>query len=236
MYELKKVFTQMSIALLAVGVLSACGSTEDSSGSEKNVKENQSTTEKTSTASQNKSEENKSESKEVKNGPLTEVGQWTKEDNGTKVTLVKIINPKKVINLDPIKFKIETIKLLERTNITDDEKESIKTLFNKDITDKLNTIQISYTTENKSDKDVSFFTIDKITTNTKQQIDGSLNLADNSDPQQYMGKVISDGTLLFPYFADSFDAVTELNVLTSNVFSTDTGSDVHTPVKVKFEF
>ncbi|WP_397537841.1 hypothetical protein [Rummeliibacillus pycnus] len=228
---MKKVLAQISIALFALGMLSACGSSKDDTSAEKEngVKETQ-------TKEGTKTNADKAESKEIKDGPLTKVGQWTKEDGGTKVTLAKIANPNKEINLDPIKLNIKTIKFLERTNIQDSEKEYIKELYNKDISNKLNVIQISYTVENTSDKDITFFAFNKLTTNTKQQIDGMLNLIMNTDPRQYVGKVVTDGTLVVPYFQDSFDDLSLLTILTDNVFDTNNGKNYHAPEKVQIKF
>lgn len=240
---MKKIWHKALVGAMFIGLLGGCSSNEKSNEKPGKAEVTQTTTGAESKSKQDSKEDKASTSTEkakngfVKNGILTTPGEWTLEDDGSKVTLIKIIEPNKEIDAKPMNLKIKNIKLLERTNISQTTQEDIKWLFDKTISKKLNTIQFSYDVENTSDKDISFFAFDKITTNTKLQIDGMQNLISNSDPQEYMGKVKTEGVLVVPYFKDNFDDLNELNILTGEVYDTnDTSITYHKPIKVQLKF
>lgn len=242
---MNKIWSKALAGMIVTGLLGGCNSNDTSNDEPDKEKVTQTTTGAESQSSKDTSKENSvsvsaGENKKdfVKDGLLTKPGEWTVEEDGTKVTLIKIIEPNKKIDINPIKLKIKDIKLLERTNIQDGNyKNYAEYLYDKPIGDKLNVIQIQYEIENTEDKDVSFLAFDKITTNTKQQIDGSLSLINNPDPREYMGKIEAEGVVVSAYFKDNFDDLNELNILTGDVYDTnDTSITYHKPVKVQLKF
>lgn len=242
---MKKIWYKALVSAISIGLLGGCNSSEVSNEKPNKAEVTQTTSKSELVSTKDTSkDENVSISGEgnkkgfVKDGILTKPGEWTLEEDGTKVTLIKIIEPNKEIDVKPIKIKIRDIKLLERTHMQDGNyKNYAEYLYDKPIGDRLNVIQIQYEIENTEGKDVSFLAFDKITTNTKQQIDGSLSLINNPDPREYMGKVETEGILVAAYFKDNFEGLNELNILTGEVYDTnDTSTTYHEPVKVQLKF
>ncbi|AMX00448.1 hypothetical protein [Rummeliibacillus stabekisii] len=241
---MKRIWSKVLAGLIVTGLLGGCNSNETSNEKPDKAEVTQTTTKSELQSNKDTSKDgntstsaNENKKGFVKDGILTKKGEWTLEEDGSKITLIKIIEPNKEIDAKPMNLKIKNIKLLERTNISETTQEDIKWLFDKTISKKLNTIQFSYDVENTSKKDISFSAFDKITTNTKIQIDGMQNLISNNDPQEYMGEVKTEGVLVVPYFKDNFDGLNELNILTGDVYDTnDTSITYHEPVKVQLKF
>lgn len=96
--------------LLSVIALAACSSPSTTNGTKKNS--SSSTSKATSTT-------NKTDSLEVKNGPLTKVGQWRQTEDLGKITLLKIMDKPKTITLtEGLTTTIESVKLFHADNIT----------------------------------------------------------------------------------------------------------------------
>ncbi|MGR6899590.1 hypothetical protein [Rummeliibacillus sp. BSL5] len=233
---MKRIWSKVLAGLIVTGLLGGCNSNETSNEKPDKAEVTQINKDTLKDGSAPVSEENKKGF--VEDGILNKPGEWTLEEDGTKVTLIKIIEPNKKIDVKPIKIKIKDIKLLERTNMQDGNyKNYAEYLYDKPISDKLNVIQIQYEIENTVDKDVSFLAFDKITTNTRQQIDGSVSLINNPDPREYMGRVETEGTIVSAYFKDNFEGLNELNILTGEAYDTnDTSITYHEPVKVQLKF
>ncbi len=99
-----------STMLLSVIALAACSSPSTTNGTKKNS--SSSTSKATSTT-------NKTDSLEVKNGPLTKVGQWRQTEDLGKITLLKIMDKPKTITLtEGLTTTIESVKLFHADNIT----------------------------------------------------------------------------------------------------------------------
>lgn len=92
--------------------LTGCSSTKDD-------------TSKPSNETKNSESDSKKDENYVKDGTLTEVGQWTKKDAG-KIKLKKITVSNTLFDLDPIKMTITDIKLLEFYDLSDSLKEFYK--------------------------------------------------------------------------------------------------------------
>nr|WP_259547995.1 hypothetical protein [Heyndrickxia oleronia] len=194
--------------ILSVGTfLSGCSSNETSPDKKEDGKSKQESVHKSK------------DSKEVSDGPLTKSGQWTTEDDGTKVTLLKINRLEKTIDLKPINMTIHNVKVFERTNLQQDEIEMIKTYFDKDITEKFHTIQIDYTIENTSDEEVMFNGIQVVTTNTKHQIESQDSMSDEKGTGEFYGLVKKEGFLVLPYFEDSVDDLNLIKIVTETVWN-----------------
>lgn len=159
---------------------------------------------------------------EVKNGPLTEIGQWAKESDGTKVTLKKIATLEETLDLDPIKLTLHDVKLLERIGGENDG----------------NVIQVGYTVENISDKEIMFDAIEIITTNTKKQIDVILeNMSGIASGQgEYYGEVKEEGFIIVPYPGDSFDELTSIRLITGDVWDNNQPDKFHESVTKEVVF
>lgn len=199
-------FTVLSLAIFLSACTSSNANKTSNDGSE------------AKTVSKKEKDDNK-----VKDGPLTEIGQWAKESDGTKVTLKKIATLEETLDLDPIKLTLHDVKLLERVGGEDDG----------------NVIQVRYTVENTSDKEIMFDTIEIITTNTKKQIDVMLENMSGiaAGPGEYYGKVKEEGFIIVPYPGDSFDELTSIRLITGDVWDNNQPDKFHESVtrEVVFE-
>lgn len=122
---------------------------------------------------------------------LTEVGQKIEDDRiGATVELMAIKEVNETIDLNPIKLTIDDIKIIKMSNIKNSElKETIQDIVNKD---EVNYIQIMYTLENTSEKNVELvFPIEYIVLNTGEQIDVVENdlMNDNNNGGDFYGQV-----------------------------------------------
>ena len=208
-----------SVALILSLGLTGCGNSETKDESKK---EFQQTVDTGNTKNKETTQESKkSDENEVKDGVLSKPGQWTKEDNGSKVTLVKINETKQTHDLGPIKLTIESVKLFQYTDLPEKDIELYKTNYDKDVTNGLNAIQILYSVENTTDTNVMFHTVDTVTTDTKAQIQGLDNIAMSDDTGTYKGKVIVDGVSILPYFSGPIEDINSVNIITSDVWDLD---------------
>lgn len=172
-------------------------------------------------ASAKESPESEVDENEVKDGPLIEVNQWSEEDDGTIVTLKKVMLDERVLDLDPIEMTIHDVKLLERSGGNDDG----------------NVIQVSFTVENTSDKEVMFNGINKITTDTKRQIDVSLlDVHGEASTGEYYGEVIQEGFITVPYPGESFDDLSSIKLITNDVWNNDKPEKYHDAITEDIEF
>ena len=198
--------------------LTACGSQANSKGKEE---DSSADTEKAQSINEPENKRQQEDENEVKDGPLTIADQWTKEDDGTKVTLKKIAKLDKLLDLEPIYMTIQDVKLLER------EKDG----------EILNTIQIMYSAENISDKEIMFRGIETVTTNTKQQLKTDIdNLSDNYNDGEYYGKVKNDGTLILPYNEENFDDLKSIKIYTHDVWDNNQADKYHDAVIEEVNF
>lgn len=168
------------------------------------------------------SETGSASSDEIKDGPLTEVGQWAKENDGTKVTLKKIEALEETLNLNPIKMTLHNVKLFERVGGENDG----------------NVIQVDYTVENISEKEIMFHAINKITTNTKHQIDVMVENMSGTDagPGEYYGKVKEKGFIVVPYPEDSIDDLSSIKLITGDVWDNNQPDKYHESVTKEIVF
>jgi len=225
---LKKIIYLIAVVLLII-LISGCSNDND------NAKATSTHPKTTSTKSKNNTTTSKTDSNYVSSGPLTKVGQWSKSDVGVKDTLMGISTPEKTIILGPLKITIHDIKLLKDENIPEDTVDEIDNLLNVNIGNSINTIQIDYTIENTSNKNIGFNLIDTLTTNTKVQIDGNDYIGTKSNDGRYIGKVKVDNSKIFLYQQDTFDNLNSISLLTTDVYDDDnTLTNYHTPTKIPF--
>lgn len=189
--------------MASILLLSACGQNGTTEKNDIAITENEK--EKDVTES-NTSTNDRGDGNEVKDGPLTKVGQWTKENDGTRVTLKKLEKLDKTIDMTPIKLTLKEIKVLERNGGTEDG----------------NIIQISYTTENTSNEEIMFHPIKTITTNTKHQIDVlSENVSGSLGGGEFYGEVVKDGFIIVSYPEDNLTDLESLKLITGSVWNND---------------
>lgn len=168
-----------------------------------------------------KRDANETDENEVKDGVLTKPGQWTMEDDGSKVTLIKIKEANKINNVGPIKLTIESVKLFQYTNLPKEDIEYYKNNHDKDVTNGLSAIQIKYTVENTTNFNLMFNAVAAVTTDTKTQVDGSLDTAMSDDKGSFNGKVAVQGVRILPYFSGSLEDINIVNIITSDVYDLD---------------
>ncbi|MFB7033372.1 hypothetical protein ACFCVS_02490 [Bacillus altitudinis] len=212
-------------------LLTACGNTTSSNGSANANKEESS---KKETSQETSKETSKKENKPT-SGLLTEIGQWKKDENGSTLTLKKINNKETEIDLKPIKMKIKDVKVFEYTDL--EAQDELLLSDNNYKKDKYHRIQITYTTENTSDKNIFFTGVDVITTNTKKQIEVSnSNLTSETGVGSFYGKVENEGMVLVPLFVDDVSDLSSITLHLSEVYLDDELELLHDGSKVKFDF
>lgn len=154
-------------------------------------------------------------------GPLTEIGQWAKEDDGTKVTLKKMVKLNKALDLNPVEMTIQDVKLLERTGGEYDG----------------NVIQVQYTVENLSETEIMFHGIKVITTNTKRQIDVMQeDTSASAESGEYYGAVKKDGFIVVPYPEESFEELTSVKLITGDVWDKNQPDRLHESITLEVAF
>lgn len=183
-------------------------------------------------------EEKEKDENEVKDGPLTIPGQWTTEEDGTKVTLVKIKEANQTQEIGPFKVTIESVKLFHYTDLPSEDLEYYKAQHDKDVSNGLNIIQIKYTAENTTDANLLFDTVDTVTTDTKAQISGDYNTAITDDDHTFKGQVAVQGVDILPYFNGSLEDINVVNIITSDVFDLDSDmpSSLSESQKIEIKF
>ncbi|MCM2988965.1 hypothetical protein M3580_06920 [Bacillus safensis] len=216
--------TKLILFLCFMAVLTACGNTNSSTDPAK----------KEETSKEASKESTQKENKPT-SGLLTEIGQWNKDKNGSTLTLKKINNKQKDIDLSPIKMKINDVKVFEYSELGEDDKELLS--YNKYEKDKYHRIQVTYTTENTSDKNVMFNGIDVITTNTKKQIKvNESNLTTDTGVGSFYGKVENEGMIVVPLLVDDVSDLSSITLHLRDVYLDDKPELLHDGAKVKFDF
>lgn len=210
-------FLMMMVIILA-GILAACGSLDDTSGSDVSGEEaaaseqkdvtnadaeeaEEPTVEEIATEEEMTQEDEISEPEKDENGNyvLNTVGQTiTTEGMGT-VELMKIAEINEVVSIEPIDVTIKDIKLFKMTDLHPDTLDMMTMygLANTEV-EELNYVQINYTSENTSDLDVDWYGFNKVVLSNGQQLDASMNdfITDDSDMDSiFYGKVKKEGTV-----------------------------------------
>lgn len=132
-------------------------------------------------------------------------------------------------------MKIHDVKVFEYSNLGEQDKELLS--YNNFEKDKYHRIQITYTTENTSDKDVLFSGVDVITTNTKKQIEVyKTNLTTDTGVGSLYGKVENEGMVVVPLLVDDVSDLSSITLHLSDVYLNDEPELLHDGAKVKFDF
>ncbi|WP_255906748.1 hypothetical protein [Priestia aryabhattai] len=175
--------------LLIGGILAGCSSNEQSSAPEEKQEDPKPSNQKS------KNEPGKDENG---NYVLEEVGQVVKDDQGT-AELLKIKKVNETVDINPIKVTIKNIKLIKSTNMQQYMAEDISDNLGRKIDPKkgLTYVQIQYTAENTSDKNIGWYDILNIVTDKGEQIDAQPHhfIYDDADSNdEFIGKVKKDYT------------------------------------------
>lgn len=186
----KLLFSSLSILTVTGGILAGC------SNSTVNSQEKQPTT--------------PAQQKEVTNNPpepvkddkgrviLETVGQKTQDSNAS-AELMKIKKVNQSISISPITLSIQDMKIIKLSHLSNDyERYLLQFTDGQKLPSDVNYLQITYTSENTSDKNVQFLGIDKLVLNTGEQIE--VNSQDfifekQPDDGQYFGQVKKEGTI-----------------------------------------
>ncbi len=215
---------KLILFLCFMAVLTACGNTNSSTEPAKKEE-----------TSKEASKESAQKENKPTSGRLSKIGEWKKDKNGSTLTLKKINDKQKEIDLSPIKMKIQDVKVFEYSNLGEDDKELLSD--NQYEKDKYHRIQITYTTENTSDKDVLFSGVDVITTNTKKQIQvNTANLYTDKGVGSFYGKVENEGMVVVPLLVDDVSDLSSITLHLSDVYLNDEPELLHDGAKVKFDF
>lgn len=184
------------IGVLALGLLVGCSSNNTSAGTSQ--KEKQSSPKP---AAQKTVENSQPQKDKDGNTVLTQVGQKINTSQGT-IELMKIKQVNQLLNIAPIKVTINDLKIFKVTNLSDDFKKYIETLYQKqEVTEPVYYLQLSYTAENTSDKNISWNGIHAVVTDKGEQLDPNQNLISSNFNHEFFGKVTQKdqfGLLLSP--------------------------------------
>ena len=227
------------IAVLVLLVLAGCSNEE-----EKTSTENQKVVLDKTGEEEEEEEEVIKEAKEVetpkrseeeieKEGGLIEVGQTAEDPNG-KVELMKIKDINETIKQGPLKIELINAKIFKRTDMSQESLNSINQFSQSKIDEKLSYIQLRYSVENTSDKDVSWGGLVNIVTDQKEQIDAfkeEFFLLNTSN--QILGNVVKDYNQAF--ILDKPD-VNKIRLIFDRIYEGEIYNEVAGEVEYEFSF
>ncbi|MGG0288640.1 hypothetical protein ABEY41_26785 [Peribacillus butanolivorans] len=222
-------------ALLIGGILMVGCSDEKVSNSEEKE-------EKATPAEQKKvSNEPESEPQKDENGNvvLSEVGHKAKDEDGTTIELLKIKDVNQNVSIAPIKLTIKNIKVIQMTNVSKAWEEFLLQYTNgTKLPEKLNYIQVIYTAENTEEKNIGWNGIQKIVTNTGEQLDASGNdiiWEENGFDGTFYGKTKHEGTIGVITKANP-NELKNVKLIIGNTFNPDSYDDITPEQQTQFDF
>lgn len=174
---------------------------------------------------------------EYVDGPLTEVGQKAKGQDGSVIELIRMMSVNEAIDMDPIEVTIKDIKLLEMSNIDEERKEYLQIFVEKEITDPTNYIQISYIAENKTDENVGWSGMSHIVLSNGEQIEISSNTlseGSESDPDFY-GKVKKESYIGVPFQGEPGE-LESIKIVVGSSYNSDDYKAITKEKQVTYEF
>ncbi|PFW75829.1 hypothetical protein COL23_13405 [Priestia aryabhattai] len=224
----KSILKALGLIVLAGGILTACS--EEKASTEKKEE---------STPAEQKEVSNKPKEDENGNVTLTEVGQSTKDDDGTKAELMKIKTVNQTVDISPVKLTVKDMKVIQLSNIGSDYNELLTQYTNgKKLPKKLNYIQIQYTAENTEEKNIGWNGIDKIVTNTGEQLDAANSdfiWEENGFDGTFYGKTKHEGIVGILTDSNPKD-LQSLKFIISSSFDPDSYEDITIPQQTEFKF
>ena len=157
----------MVLASASLLTLAACGGNETSSGDgEKKTQE-----EAKPTKAEQKEVSNKPEKDEDGNIVFTKVGQKGKTEVGT-LELVKIKDVNQTVNVAPLTVTVDQIKVFKVTNPSSDFVDTIDMQADEKVGDEFYYMQLTYNAENPEERNIQWYSINKLVLSNGQQIDG----------------------------------------------------------------
>lgn len=170
---------------------------------------------------------------------LTEVGQKVKEEDGTSVELLKIKEINQSVDIAPVKVVVTNMKVIQLTDIHPDNTDYLLQFMNaSELPEKLNYIQINYTAENTSDKNIGWNGISTIVTNTGEQLDAMGNdfiWEENGFDSTFYGKTKHEGTIGV-FTTSNVDELKSLKFIISSSYDEDTYEDITSEQQAEFGF
>lgn len=170
---------------------------------------------------------------------LTEVGQKVKEEDGTSVELLKIKEVNQSVDIAPVKVVVTNMKVIQLTDIHPDNTDYLLQFMNaSELPEKLNYIQINYTAENTSDKNIGWNGISTIVTNTGEQLDAMGNdfiWEENGFDSTFYGKTKHEGTIGV-FTTSNVDELKSLKFIISSSYDEDTYEDITSEQQAEFGF
>lgn len=224
----KSILKALGLIVLAGGILTACS--EEKASTEKKEE---------ATPAEQKEVSNKPKEDENGNVTLTEVGQSTKDDDGTKAELMKIKTVNQTVDISPVKLTVKDMKVIQLSNIGSDYNELLTQYTNgKKLPKKLNYIQIQYTAENTEEKNIGWNGIDKIVTNTGEQLDAANSdfiWEENGFDGTFYGETKHEGIVGILTDSNPKD-LQSLKFIISSSFDPDSYEDITIPQQTEFKF
>lgn len=220
-----------SIALLSLGLLLAgCGSS--SADKSDNAGKSAKTTQAGKTSS------SKKDDREIINGPLLKVGQWSNDDDMGKLTLTKIAAPENTVVKDgPIEFKIKDVKLFKA-----EPKTKAQRLYDNDyfstngVTNPFYYVQIQFNAKNTSASEVQINGVKSLVTSTGQQISQGQSLNDESIGETLAANANSDYAIQALISTDDQSKIDKFTINFDSVANTDTYEDIGTAQPLELPF
>lgn len=225
--KLKKITLAVTSLILIAG-LSACGASESNNVTTEKEKTEQS-------APKEKEVKEKKSKDDFVDGPLTEIGQKALGSDKSIVELMNITTVNEKISVNPIEVTIKDIKLLQMSNIDEEQMEYFQLFTEKSISDPLNYIQITYEVENLKDENVGWNGFTHLVLNNGEQIKvNSNNILEDLDSEFY-GKVKKESYIGVPYEGDT-ESINSIKLIVGHSFDLEDYMTITKDVEVTYEF
>ncbi|MEK4404385.1 hypothetical protein MKZ26_08030 [Sporosarcina sp. FSL K6-6792] len=225
---MKKLMLLMLTMILA-GILVACGNDENTSPSND--------AEKPKEIPVTKEKDDKKKGNSYTDGPLTEIGQMAIEEDGTKAELMNIINVNEKVDMAPIEVAIQSIKLLQKTDVGEEQLERIQLFSEKLISDPVNYVQIIYSAENTIAEDANWTGITHLILSNGEQINVVSNnfLGGMDFDSTFYGEVKKDGLLGIPYQGNPED-IKSVKIVFGSSVNPESYREITAEKQVTYEF
>lgn len=182
----------MALASASLLTLAACGGNSEEKASSEPKSDTQE--EAKPTKADQKEVGNKPEKDEDGNMVFTKVGQKAKTPDGT-IELLKIKDVNQTVNVAPLTVTVDKIKLFKVTNPSADFVDTIDMQADEKVGDEFTYMQLTYSAENPEEKNIQWYSINKLVLSNGQQIDGISKdfIYDDADEDDvFYGKVKKD--------------------------------------------
>jgi hypothetical protein len=221
----------MVLASASLLTLAACGGTEEKQ-------------EVSGKAQHEEAKPAKAEQKDVKNEPkkdedgnfvFEEVGQEKNVDIG-HLKLLKYKKINEVVNMSPLNIKIDSIKVFEVTDPTQDFIENADYMADEKVNESGSTyyLQVLFSAENTEEKNVDWMDLSKLVLSNGQQIDAvskDFITDDNDGDSAYYGKVSKE--YVGAYIIKDAD-INNVKLIFNEVDDSDTYDTLHAEQQVEY--